>query len=476
MKAFIVLLLSCLTAMSQSYVLRIATNAPSNGDTIVWSGSAWVPSAPSGGGSGTVTNVGLSTSLSGLTVGNSPVTTGGTITLSGTLGLGSGGTGATDAPGARTALSLVPGTDVQAYDVDLAAIAALANSGIIVRTGAGTVSARTITGDSEAVVSNGDGVSGNPTLSIGATIARDSEVAAGYQPLDADLTAMAAGTAVATAQTNAVSFGAPALYVGTTNVAAALAAGGGGGITDGGTAASLTITNLTTENVNGRPYYDPQNGDVWSDGYQANTGVAAAFYPWQGVAISSGTSAQDTAWTGSANDPVRVTITSAAGANSGYAWTTTSSSFLLAGSESFNIGVYVHKTNSMVCRLGYLDAASAIEPTDGLYIEGSGGVLYGRSASSASRSSTPSVYVPEENSAISLRCVGSLNAAGTIGTFTIYTNGVAAWTDVVTNNIPTGAGRYTGHGVVAYYTPGGSGTNLMSVGWLGAKMNRSLSR
>ena len=46
-------------------------------------------------GSGTVTNVELSTSLSGITVGGSPITTTGTLTLSGTLDVLSGGTGAT---------------------------------------------------------------------------------------------------------------------------------------------------------------------------------------------------------------------------------------------------------------------------------------------------------------------------------------------------------------------------------------------
>ena len=47
------------------------------------------------GGAGTVTSVGLSTSLSGLTVGGSPVTGSGTLSLGGTLGVASGGTGQT---------------------------------------------------------------------------------------------------------------------------------------------------------------------------------------------------------------------------------------------------------------------------------------------------------------------------------------------------------------------------------------------
>jgi hypothetical protein len=55
----------------------------------------------------------------------------------------------------------------QAGDADLTAIAGLASSGLIGRTGAGTAAARTITGTAnQIVVADGDGVSGNPTISI----------------------------------------------------------------------------------------------------------------------------------------------------------------------------------------------------------------------------------------------------------------------------------------------------------------------
>ncbi|MGY0830279.1 beta strand repeat-containing protein [Azospirillum argentinense] len=52
------------------------------------------------------------------------------------------------------------------------ALNTLATNGLIARTSAGTVTARTITGtSSEVLVTNGDGVSGNPTLSLPATLA-----------------------------------------------------------------------------------------------------------------------------------------------------------------------------------------------------------------------------------------------------------------------------------------------------------------
>lgn len=69
-----------------------------------------------------------------------------------------------NASAARTTLGVTIGSDVQAYDADLGALAANATNGIWARTGAGTGSARTITAGAGISVTNGDGVSGNPTI------------------------------------------------------------------------------------------------------------------------------------------------------------------------------------------------------------------------------------------------------------------------------------------------------------------------
>jgi hypothetical protein len=72
-----------------------------------------------------------------------------------------------DAATARSTLGLVIGTDVQAYDADLSALAGIAaTTGIYSKTAAGTAAARTLTAGTGITITNGDGAAGNPTIAV----------------------------------------------------------------------------------------------------------------------------------------------------------------------------------------------------------------------------------------------------------------------------------------------------------------------
>lgn len=122
------------------------------------------------GGTGTTTVEGIRTLIGLNTMGLQPATnvniTGGTISGITPLGIASGGTGSNSANIARQNLGLVIGTDVQPFAAVLTSLTALSTNGFVVKSAANTLTSRSITAGTNISVSNGDAISGNPTISL----------------------------------------------------------------------------------------------------------------------------------------------------------------------------------------------------------------------------------------------------------------------------------------------------------------------
>ena len=210
------------TYLTGNQSIGISGDATGSGTTTIVLTLATVPVAKGGTGAITTanarTNLGLSigtdvqaysatlgTVTAGTYTGSTSITTLGTITsgiwTGTTIAILNGGTGAVDAPTARSNLGLAIGTNVQAWDSDLDAIAALGftSSALIRKTAANTYSLDTatyLTGNQSISVS-GD-ATGSGTTTIALTLATVPVAKGGTGAVDAPTARSNLGLAIGT--------------------------------------------------------------------------------------------------------------------------------------------------------------------------------------------------------------------------------------------------------------------------------------
>jgi hypothetical protein len=197
----------------------------------ILSTTSWTSSENMDLASGKVLKINGTEVLSGSSLGSG--VTGSSLTSVGTIATGvwngtsiavaNGGTGSTTASGARTALGVAIGSDVQAYNATLATVAAGTYTGSSTITTLGTISAGTWNGTSIAVANGGTG----STTASGARTALGVAIGSDVQAYSSTLGAVAGGTYIGSSSITTLG----TIATGTWNGTAIAVANGGTGST-----------------------------------------------------------------------------------------------------------------------------------------------------------------------------------------------------------------------------------------------------
>jgi hypothetical protein len=229
------------------------------------------------------------------------------------------------------------------------------------------------------------------------------------------------------------------------------------------------LTNLTV----GEPHtqYRLRNRAYFADDCLGANNTNQA--PWLNGAIAVGTLS---AVAGTPNHPGIVRVTSSTSANSGQYILVGTSTLLISGQCRTDCVLRPQTLAGTTIRFGLHDTASSTAPIDGayLYMDPITGLITGRTMNNSANSVTGTSFQAVTNTWYRLRVL--INADASRVDFYCYDEaGNQLWTDNITTNIPTAAGRETGCGIVA--TNGGtSAVALVDVDLIELELDRPLVR
>jgi hypothetical protein len=136
----------------------------------------------------------------------------------------------------------------------------------------------------------------------------------------------------------------------------------------------------------------------------------------------------------------------------------------MSGGETFIIVAKPETLANSTCYAGWHDSITAAEPVDGVYFRIIGAVADGRNSANSVRTSTPTSYTLTNGAWYTLGI--DVNDEATEARFVIYDEDRnLLWEDTAVGNIPTGAGRQTGVGIVW-----SSDTNSANIGTIDLMM------
>ena len=295
-----------------------------------------------------------------------------------------------------------------------------------------------------------------------------------------ELRAPIAGPSFTGAATNTGSFGAPTLYVGSTNVAVALASFSSSDTNwNGNPIASGTITNLTTTRINSLDYYNLQNGDFWAEGFHAGNTFHSFAPLLYGTPLASGSFSDVTSTT---NNPFVAILTSSTTTNSGFSFDSGNikARDIGGGNDEFVAILSLAATNRIEANWGFIDVFTGPDSNDGAYFRLNNGYIQGVLAKSASYTRTATSNLVSVAPTVYHRYVLRTSSDRSYVTFWDLTPSgsgyVTNWTDSITNTLPTGTGELTGIGVVAINKATPSAINLIQLDAVGVRSLRILSR